>query len=65
MADISKCSGKNCPIKEKCYRFTAQSGIRQSYILPPFEIINNQFKCELFWGEQSESILDKLKDIMR
>ena len=31
MADISKCIGKDCPIKEKCYRFTAPTGIWQSW----------------------------------
>ena len=25
MADISKCEGKGCPIKDKCYRFTAKA----------------------------------------
>ena len=24
MPDISKCEGKNCPIKNKCYRFTCK-----------------------------------------
>jgi len=32
MADITKCSGDNCPIKETCYRFTAvDSKWLQSY----------------------------------
>ena len=25
MPDISKCEGTNCPLKEKCYRFTCES----------------------------------------
>ena len=31
MADISKCTGKNCEIKEKCYRFMARDGYWQAY----------------------------------
>lgn len=32
MADITKCEGTECPLKEKCYRFTAPtSDFRQSY----------------------------------
>ena len=27
MADITKCSAKNCKIKDKCYRYTAIDGI--------------------------------------
>ncbi len=33
MPDISKCPGVDCPIKEKCWRFTSpDSGFLQSYI---------------------------------
>lgn len=31
MADITKCSNNLCPIKDKCYRHEAISGVRQSY----------------------------------
>jgi hypothetical protein len=32
MADITMCGGKDCPLKEKCYRFTApKSKYGQSY----------------------------------
>ena len=31
MADITKCTAKNCKIKNKCYRFTAIDGYWQSY----------------------------------
>ena len=33
MSDITKCSGEGCPIKEKCYRFTAKSDVYQSIFL--------------------------------
>ena len=31
MSDISKCNGVNCPIKDKCYRYTAPDGYWQSW----------------------------------
>lgn len=31
MTDISKCNGFECPIRDKCYRYTGPSGIWQSY----------------------------------
>ena len=64
-ADISKCSGEDCPIKEKCYRFTAPtSEFMQSYFFkPPLEIKDGVFTCEMYWGEQADAIWKQLKDI--
>jgi hypothetical protein len=64
-ADITMCSGQDCPIKEKCYRFTApKSTILQSYFAePPGKTEDSKFVCEMYWGENSQSIWDKLKDI--
>ena len=33
MPDITLCSGKNCPLKEECYRFTTEPDDLQSYFL--------------------------------
>ncbi len=57
------CQGTNCPYKESCYRFTAKpSEYMQSYFIkPPFK----DGKCEMYWGDLSESIWGQLKDIMR
>jgi hypothetical protein len=59
MADITKCKGEGCPIKESCYRFTAEaSKYMQSYFFtPPFD----GKTCEMYWGKQSESIYNELK----
>jgi hypothetical protein len=69
MVDITKCRGGNCPIKEKCYRFTAKAGFRQSYFFnPPFEIIgkfDNHVKCEYFWNENQTDILTQIKDNLK
>lgn len=60
MADITMCTGENCPVKNKCYRHTASPNVRQAYFLfPPFR----EGKCEMFWGEQSEFIFNQLKSI--
>ena len=34
MADISKCNGKDCDIKDDCYRYTADAHINQSWVEP-------------------------------
>lgn len=77
MSDITKCSGENCPIKEKCFRFTAETEpLWQSYFLeipgkwrepdPKCEIVlgNLVWECDMFWGEKQENILKTLKDIL-
>lgn len=34
MADITKCTGKNCPLKETCYRFRSPANdMWQSYFV--------------------------------
>ena len=63
--DITKCNGLNCPLKEKCYRFTAPKGERQSWIKAPFKIDKGKFDCEMFWGEASELLLEQMKGIMK
>ena len=47
MADITKCQGFICPLKENCYRFTAESNpYRQSYMQPPYDF--EKEKCESY-----------------
>ena len=47
MADITKCKGTDCPLKETCYRFLAMEGLRQSYFKDvPFK----DEKCEYYWN---------------
>jgi hypothetical protein len=65
MADISMCSGQDCPVKEKCYRFTApKSLIAQSYFTEsPGKTEDGKFTCEMYWGVNNEAIWNQLKDI--
>ena len=46
MADITMCKDKECPMKEKCYRFTARvNEFRQSYFA---ESPREWDKCDYF-----------------
>ena len=60
--DITKCKGTNCPLKDSCYRFTAtENEVLQAYFVePPIK----DGKCEMYWGEQANEILNQLTDIM-
>jgi len=62
MSDITKCNGINCPVKESCKRFTAESGFRQSWFT---ESPIKDGKCEMYWGTAQESIMQELKNIMK
>lgn len=62
MADITMCTGENCPVKDKCYRFTA---VRSEYMQSQFVISPiKDGKCQYYWGENAEHIFDNLKDIV-
>jgi len=53
MPDITMCSGKNCPLKEKCYRFLATPNeYAQSYFeSAPY---NDGVKddCKFYWEDK-------------
>jgi hypothetical protein len=61
MADITMCKGGECPFKEKCKRFTATADEHwQSYFIDiPYE----DGKCDMYWGENQDSIYEQLKTI--
>lgn len=46
MTDISKCEGKDCKKKDKCWRYTAPSSSWQAY--SDFDIQYEGKKCEYF-----------------
>ena len=46
MPDMTKCEGGECPIKNKCYRYTSSSSMYQSYFMEiPYDF--EKGKCEL------------------
>lgn len=54
MADISKCEGnwegKDCCLRETCYRYTAPASSIQSYLKP----LNPGKNCEEYWHVKGE-----------
>jgi hypothetical protein len=56
MADITMCSGNQCPIKKDCYRYMAKpNSIRQSYFMkPPIKLDDS---CEEFIKLKSAEVL--------
>lgn len=56
--DITMCSGKDCPLKETCYRYKAEPSDYQSYwIEPPYYA----GICEHYWEmEMSSKVNQKL-----
>ena len=61
MADITKCTGRGCDLRESCYRFTATAGMLQSYFMTS-PIKNGE--CEMYWGEAAKATYDQLKEIL-
>jgi len=54
MADISKCTGEGCVLKENCYRFTAPSGMLQSFFIsPPIK----DGECDYYWSQNWSQIV--------
>ena len=52
MADITKCKGIDCPIKDNCYRYTAKdSEFLQAYFVDDNvgEKTDDGFECEYYW----------------
>jgi hypothetical protein len=56
MADITKCEGTECPLKETCYRFNATDNeFRQSYFVEvPYKKDKN--KCNYYWETKIKKI---------
>jgi len=52
MADISKCFGKGCPLKEICYRYTAPTDkFAQTYTLVDESLKPGDTHCDMFWPD--------------
>ena len=63
--DITMCKADGCLLALKCKRYTAKASERQSWFTEaPYRVVNGKTKCDMFWSETSESILNQLNDIM-
>ena len=62
MPDITMCSGIDCPLKENCYRYTAQpSKYRQSFFSEvPYNI--EEKRCEYFMNNYLKELTDKTEN---
>ena len=61
MADMTLCKGINCPMKEQCKRYTSTPNpLYQSYFT---ESPIKDGKCEMFWGDKADEIMEQLKTI--
>jgi hypothetical protein len=49
MADITMCSGKDCPKKHTCHRYLAKADRYQSFFVNP--PIKESGECEHYWDE--------------
>jgi hypothetical protein len=47
MADITKCKGTNCPMKQNCYRYTAKEDELYQAYFTEVPIKNNE--CDMYW----------------
>lgn len=65
MADITKCKGEGCPLKEECHRYTAKDNLyRQSYFVEtPFDFKHNT--CEMMWNDNAEWLFQELQRITK
>lgn len=53
MTDITKCTAKNCKLKEQCYRYTAKDGYWQSYAnFNKDKKISSKDQCKDFWRKR-------------
>jgi len=65
MPDITMCKGTECPVKEKCFRFTAKSDEHQSYFVDvPGKLEGNKFTCSYFWGKATQETFEQLVKIV-
>lgn len=66
--EITKCKGRGCPIKDKCYRYIGENLKTQSYFLiEPFQYFDegNTFSCAMFWGDNANQIFNKISTIVK
>lgn len=80
MADMTMCRGGDCPLKSKCYRYTASPDEYQSYFAeipgdygeeiktfpdPKHNTRRIVWQCNMYWGEKQEEIMDQLNKIVQ
>ena len=64
-SNMIKCKGIDCPIKDKCHRYTTLDKLKDSWFESPFIMTGNVFTCDMFWGDDSQRQFEQLESIMR
>ncbi len=70
MPDISMCIANQCPLKEFCYRFTAEEDKDQTFMMnPPYKEDDGLVECAQFWFNyveyiESEELLAKVNALI-
>lgn len=63
MADITMCLNSACPVKEKCYRFTAPQSHYQTVANFEFKYDNRVVSCDYFWLNSEDKKDQKYKKV--
>ena len=63
MSDITLCKGNNCPMKEQCKRYTSTPNSTKQWYYTESPIKDG--KCDIFWGDVADVVMEQLKSIMR
>jgi hypothetical protein len=59
MADITMCLGINCPIKDKCHRYTAQKEwVQYCFTSSPYD--HDKKECNQFWDNTERTKEEKM-----
>lgn len=63
------CKDDKCPLKDKCYRSIADpTSYRQSYFVgspAQYDSESKFIKCDMFWGDRQNEIMDFLRSVTK
>ena len=60
VADITKCSDKDCPLRDTCFRFLAEDSLYQSYYVD----LKHE-DCDVYWPVKDQEELKQLNKLWR
>ena len=63
VADITKCSNKECPLRESCFRFLAEDSLYQSYCVGVMP--DETGKCYMYWPVKDQEELKRLNIVWK
>ena len=61
MMDMTFCKDTECPYKGTCKRYSDSAETMWRFTESP----RNGDKCEMYWGENQQNIMDKLESIVK